>query len=197
MKELYKPYDCDLREYEARLASSREIWDDYSHEWSYSTFDKKLVILAGFVQKGGNLNRAIGRYAEERSEIYRSRIHWVVFDYIWHLMMPGQRISRPTSDRIKCLRNDELLRLLTELLKEKVKKGFSCEIIRSRGVPNGTPRVESFENWTVDATEIDDTILDHIEREHWRTNPSEPSPPTLKKQSAGSTNIACFKTIIQ
>jgi hypothetical protein len=25
MKEFYKPYDCDLKEYEARLASSREF----------------------------------------------------------------------------------------------------------------------------------------------------------------------------
>lgn len=41
MEKFFKPYDCDLREYEARLASSREIWDDCSHEWSYSPFDEK------------------------------------------------------------------------------------------------------------------------------------------------------------
>ena len=69
MNRYFKPYDCDLKEYEARLASSREIWDDYSHEWSYSTFDEKLVILAGFVLKGGDLKRAIERYAEERRQI--------------------------------------------------------------------------------------------------------------------------------
>ena len=87
MEKFFKPYDCDSREYEARLASSREIWDDFSHEWSYSPFDEKIVILGGFALKGGNFKRAIERYAEERAETYRSRIHWVIFAYIWRMMM--------------------------------------------------------------------------------------------------------------
>lgn len=180
MKEHFTPYDCDLQTYERRLAT-RDFWDDCGHEWTHKTLEEKLVLLAGFVQRGGDLGKVMARYTEDRDEIYRSRIHWVIFDYIWHLMMPGQQVGRPTSDRIKCLSSEELLRLLAELLQEKVKKSFKCEIIRPRGIPNGTPHIESFESWIVDATEIDDTILDRIEREHWRANPDEPFSSYLRK----------------
>lgn len=167
MEKFFKPYDCDLREYEARLASSREIWDDCSHEWSYSTLDGKLIILAGFVQKGGSLKCAIERYAEDRSEIYRSRIHWVIFRYIWRMIMGDKPMKRPMYDRIRCLDNDELIRLLSEELKKCVKK--TC---KSGFDYKGQHYIESC--WVVsDEYKYDDTILDQIEREHWRANPEE------------------------
>ena len=174
-QKFYKPYDCDVKEYEARLASSREIWDDYSHEWSYSTFDEKLVILAGFVLKGGDLKRAIERYAEERTETYRSRIHWVVFAYIWRMMMGKERPfdQKPTADRIKRLEMDELLRLLAEELKMCVKRGteFVYENRYRTDVPTS---FKTYESWTVsDEYKYNDTILDTIEREHWRAHTDE------------------------
>ena len=175
MNRYYKPYDCDLREYEACLASSREIWDDFSHEWTYSTFDEKLVILAGFVLKGGDLKRAIERYAEERTETYRSRIHWVVFRYIWRMMMGKESTfgQKPTADRIKRLEMDELLRLLAEELKMCVKR--TTEFVNeNRYKPNSTPNYKTYESWIVsDEYKYNDTILDTIEREHWRANPDE------------------------
>lgn len=175
MKLFYKPYDCDLEEYEGRLASSREIWDDCSHEWSYSTLEGKLIILAGFVQKGGNLKCAIERYAEDRSEIYRRRIHWVIFRYIWRMIMGDDALGRPMYDRIRCLDNYELIRLLAEELKKCVKK--TC---KSWFDYKGQHYIESC--WIVsDEYKYDDTILDQIEREHWRSNPDEPFPIYLDK----------------
>ena len=170
MEKFFKPYDCDLKEYEARLASSREIWDDCSHEWSYSTLDGKLIILAGFVQKGGNLKRAIERYAEGRSEIYRRRIHWVIFRYIWRMIMGDEPINNfnPMSSRIKCLNNDELLRLLSEELKK-------CVVSKCETRYNRFRQHEIYTCWIVsDEYPYDDTALDKIERKHWRSHPDEP-----------------------
>lgn len=175
MKDVFKPYDCNLREYEACLASSREIWDDYSHEWTYSTFDEKLVILAGFVLKGGDLKRAIVHYAEERSETYRSRIHWVIFAYIWRMMMgkESQFENKPTADRIKRLEMDELLRLLVGELKMCVKR-TTVFVNENRYKPNSQPNYKTRESWTVsDEYKYNDTILDTIEREHWQAYPDE------------------------
>ncbi len=175
MEKFFKPYDCDLREYEARLASSREIWDDYSHEWSYSSFDEKIVILGGFALKGGNFKRAIERYAEERSETYRSRIHWVVFGYIWRMMMgkESQFEYKPTADRIKRLDNDELLRLLAEELKMCVKRD-TVFVNENRYRIGSQPNYKTYESWIVsDEYKYNDTILDTIEREHWRAFPDE------------------------
>ena len=97
-----KPFDCDLKHYEACLAT-RDFWDDCGHEWNYKTLDEKLVILGGFVQRGGSLKRVIKRYAEDRSEIYRSRIHWVIFRYIWRMIMGDEPMNNfnPMSSRIK------------------------------------------------------------------------------------------------
>ena len=171
MEKFFKPYDCDLREYEARLASSREIWDDYSHEWSYSSFDEKIVILGGFALKGGNFKRAIERYAEVRAETYRSRIHWVIFAYIWRMMMgkESQFENKPTAGRIKRLEMDELLRLLAEELKMCVKR-TTAFVYENRDKSNAPTSFKTYESWIVsDEYKYNDTILDTIEREHWRT----------------------------
>lgn len=175
MEKFFKPYDCDLKEYEARLASSREIWDDFSHEWSYSPFDEKIVILGGFALKGGNFKRAIERYAEERAETYRSRIHWVIFAYIWRMMMgkESQFENKPTADRIKRLEVDELLRLLAEELKMCVKR-TTAFVYENRYKPNSTPDFKTYESWIVsDEYKYIDTILDTIDREHWRAHTDE------------------------
>ena len=168
MNESYAPYECDLSTYEKRLAT-RKFWDDAGCEWERITFDGKLIILAGFVQRGGNLKRVIKRYMEGRDEMYRSRIHWVILDYVWRMMMGDEPISmnRTLSDRIKCLDNDELLELLAEELKMCVKS-----TTRSGFNYRGQHVIES--HWIVsEEYKFDDTILDQIEREHWRANPDE------------------------
>ena len=163
-----KPYDCDLKQYEARLAT-RDFWDDCGHEWSYRTLDEKLVILGGFVQRGGSLKRVIKLYAKDRSEIYRCRIHWVIFDYIWRMIMvdvPKNNFN-PMSMRIKSLENDELIKLLSEELKKCVK-----ETCRTRY--NRFGEHEIYTCWIVsNEYQYDDSALDKIERRHWRSHPDE------------------------
>lgn len=169
MKDYMKPYDYDLDYYEGCLAT-RDFWDDCGHEWTYMSLDEKLVILAGFVQRGGDLKRVMERYVEDRSEIYRCRIHWVIFTYIWRMIMGNDPISNfnPMSNRIKCLDNDELLRLLTEELKK-------CVISTCRTRYNRFGEHEIYTCWIVsNEFQYDDTALDKIEREHWRSNPDEP-----------------------
>lgn len=193
MEKFFKPYDCALEEYEDRLASSREIWDDCSHEWSYSSLDEKIVVLAGFVLKGGDLKRAIERYAEVRSEMYRCRIHWVVFRYIWRMMIGDEShySQRATADRIKRLEMDELLRLLAEELKMCVKRTTEF-VYENRYKPNSTPGFKTYESWIVsDEYKYNDTILDAIEREHWRAFPDEDFSYYLNKSKRWA-RISCF-----
>ena len=169
MKDYMKPYDCDLKYYEGCLAT-RDFWDDCGHEWTYKTLDEKLVILGGFVQRGGSLKRVIKRYAEDRSEIYRCRIHWVIFTYIWRMIMGDEPMSNfnPMSKRIKCLDNDELIKLLSEELKKCVKETCGTRY-------NRFGQHEIYNYWFVsNEYQYDDTALDKIERKHWRTNPDEP-----------------------
>ena len=176
------------------MASSREIWDDFSHEWSYSPFDEKIVILGGFALKGGNFKRAIERYAEERAETYRSRIHWVIFAYIWRMMMgkESQFENKPTADRIKRLEMDELLRLLAEELKMCVKRTTEF-VYENRYKPNSTPGFKTYESWIVsDEYKYNDTILDTIEREHWRAFPDESFSSYLNKSKRWERNYCFF-----
>ena len=163
-----KPYNCDLKQYEARLAS-RDFWDDCGHEWTYRTLDEKLIILGGFVQRGGSLKRVIKRYSKDRSEIYRCRIHWVIFDYIWRMIMVDvPKIDYyPMSRRIKRLENDELIKLLSEELKKCVRQ-------TSRTRYNRLGEHEIYTCWIVsNEYQYDDSALDKIERRHWRSHPDE------------------------
>ena len=60
-----------LGEYEQILAN-REYWDNASYEWeNFSKMEVKLTRLGTFVQRGGDLNRVIARYAEDREYTYR------------------------------------------------------------------------------------------------------------------------------
>ena len=55
-----------LEEFEGILAN-REYWDNASYEWeSFSKMEVKLARLGTFVQRGGDLNRVITRYTEDR-----------------------------------------------------------------------------------------------------------------------------------
>ena len=62
-----------IEEFEQILAN-REYWDNASYEWeNFSKMEVKLARLGTFVQRDGDLNRAIARYAEDREYTYRTR----------------------------------------------------------------------------------------------------------------------------
>ena len=62
-----------IEEFEQILAN-REYWDNASYEWeNFSKMEVNLARLGTFVQRDGDLNRAIARYAEDREYTYRTR----------------------------------------------------------------------------------------------------------------------------
>lgn len=164
--EKSQPLPYESEDYSAHVCG-RAYWDDLSAEWGYCPIEKKLVILAGFVNLGGDLNKVLERYAEDRSEDYRSRIQHCIMHYLTHLI-EGEPLeysapSRPIVNRIKRLEKEELVRLLSEELRRRVVQ--TCDIDR-----NG----QSSTIWKV-STELihNDEVLDNIEREHWKNNPEE------------------------
>lgn len=120
MNEYYR--NLPLEEYEAILAN-REYWDDFSCEWGFSEREQKLIRMGGFVQRGGDLNRVILRYAEWREYTYRVTIQSCLMKYIEHFVSKDQWFMR-----IVRLEKEEAVKLLSELLKATVKD--SCEYDR-------------------------------------------------------------------
>ena len=153
------------------------------------TIEAKLVKFAGFVNKGGDVKRVIRRYAKDREETYRSPIHWVLLQYIERMMVPPtlpDDIENPTS-RIMCLNNDELIRLFTELLKDRVRK--TCD--RVSMVINGKMEYRYKDCWEIDNQTYDDSILSRIEEDHRRAHPHE-SEKAYKARSRRWANRYCF-----
>lgn len=176
-----------LKDYECFI-ESRGFWDDFACEYNDYTQEEKLVILAGFVNIGGNLNNVIKQYAKNHDEIYRQRIHWVILHYIWRLMMGNDIMdySAIVVDRIKCLDNDELIQLLTEELKKRVEKDCTSTINIS------TSNINETEHWVIsDKEKYNDEILDKIERKHWQTHPKELYSTYLRKGKRWE-NKACL-----
>jgi hypothetical protein len=71
------PFDLPLDDYEG-LIERNEYWDDSGDEANWLTMDQKLIRLAGFVQKGGNLAKVITNYAEAHDEYKRKRIQFQI-----------------------------------------------------------------------------------------------------------------------
>ena len=121
MNEYYR--NLPLEEYEGILAN-REYWDDISYEWKqHSTLEQKLIRLGGFVQRGGDLNRVILRYAEGREYTYRVTIKSCLQQYIEHFLAKDLWYTR-----LVRLEKEEVVKLLSELLKASIKD--SCEYDR-------------------------------------------------------------------
>ena len=163
MRNLLQPLNYSLSEYESWLAM-KEYWDDYSHEWTESSIEKKLVRLAGFVKLGGDLNTVLSDYAEDRDAMYRIRIQHCVFRYIERLISGDHfQFGAPIIDRIKRLDKGELVRLLTAELLRSVKE-----------VRDYDKNDQPFTHWVVSDEYINnDENLDAIEREHWNNFPDE------------------------
>lgn len=160
----YSPFNFDLEEYSDYLAS-REYWDGFAHEWTYSPMEAKLIKLGGFVLKGGRLDKVLDEYAKGRDFSYRHEIQRCVLIYIMELLSGGTLsiyMKSVTLDRIKRLDKEELVQLLTEELKRRIRQTYSfinrhLELI-----------------WEVSRDDLlKDDILEKIEREHWRSHPEE------------------------
>ena len=179
LNKTLSPPNLPLKDYESFI-ERRQFWDDFACEYNDYTQDKKLVILAGFVNIGGNLKKIIKQYAKDHDEIYRQRIHWVILHYIWRLIMGNDTMdySHIVVDRIKCLDNDELIQLLTKELKKRVEKEH--------------PSIGETEHWVIsDKEKYNDEILDKIERKHWQTHPKELYSTYLRKGERWE-NKACL-----
>ena len=166
---ILKPFECDLKTYEGRIAR-KEYWDDYSSEWNSSTFEEKLIRLGGFVQQGGSLLRMLNLYAKNHNEIYRSRIQHCIMAYLRKLVTGGFTNDDPICTRIKCLDKKELADLLKIELKSRVRQSMD---VNANGDIN--------EIWIIDKENLnpskpdytDSVLLDKIQTPHWRAHPEE------------------------
>ena len=150
--------DCAAR------IDNKEYWDEYSEEWNRSNHIQKLLVLGDFILKGGNLLTVLDKYAERHEEMYRRNIQNSILLYIG-VLMTGEELDEntPLCHRIKRLDKEELVQLLTEELHRNV---FERKVIDRKG------NITSY--WTIGQENLlDDTILDNIERVHWRNNPNE------------------------
>ena len=168
MDEYYR--NLPLEEYEGILAN-REYWDDFSCEWErFSTLEQKLIRMGGFVQRGGDLNQVILRYAEGREYTYRVTIKSCLMRYIEHFVFKDQWFMR-----IVRLEKEEAVKLLSELLKASVKD--SCEYDRYN---KKYYSVGLLETKGVDA----EAILAAIEKEHKEAHPDETIETVRKRAKA-------------
>jgi len=168
-----KPFDVPLDEYEGLIAR-REYWDQLGTEWGWSSVEEKIIRLAGFVQQGGNLKKILNRYAKSRDEEYRREIQYCELRYVLELFknrkdMPMEYLP---VDRVKRLNKDELTKLLSDLLKKSVRKGYDLD-----------SQYQTQENWEIKYTEklTPSEYMDKAEGKHWRANPDEPFDSYLNR----------------
>ena len=153
--------NVSLEEFEGILAN-REYWDYASYEWeNYSKMDVKLARLGTFVQRCGDLNLVIARYAEDRKYTYRVCIQHCLKRYIEALC--EKRIPNITLRLFK-LEKEEAVKLLAELLKVCVKR--TCEYDKYKK--------EYYSLRIVETKNVDvEGILAAIEVEHNETHTDE------------------------
>ena len=150
-----------LEEFEQILAN-REYWDNVSYEWeNFSKMEIKLARLGTFVQRGGDLNRVITRYAEDREYTYRVMAQHCLERYVEALA--DKRIPNITL-RIYKLEKEEAVKLLIELLKAAVKR--TCEYDKYK---------KEYYTLRFIETKIVDVegIFESIEEEHCKAHPDE------------------------
>lgn len=168
-----KPFDVPMDEYEGLIAR-REYWDQLGTEWGWSSVDEKIIRLAGFVQHGGNLKKILNRYAKSRDEEYRREIQYCELRYILELFKNRKDIPMEylPVDRIKRLNRDELTKLLSDLLKKSVRKGYELD-----------SQYKTQEYWEIKYTEklTPSEYMDKVEGKHWRANPDEPFDSYLNR----------------
>ena len=162
----YKPFDVPLKEYEG-LVCRREYWDRLGTEWRWSSVEEKIIRLAGFVQKGGNLKKIINHYAKDRDETYRREIQHCILEYIL-VLMAGDSIkiyrNSPFVNRIKRLDKDELVKLLSDQLKDSVRESYYID--RSH-------TIQLYWEIRYNNKLTPDEYMDKVDRKHFRKYPDE------------------------
>lgn len=158
-----------IEEYECILAN-REYWDNVSAEWErLSKMETKLVRLGIFVQRGGDLNCVIARYAEGREHTYRVMIQHCIERYIEALTLkqiPDWEL------RLYKLEKEEAVELLAELLKAGVKRLCDTEGYTKEWHAYGE----------VDWKHLDgDSILVAVEHKHQECHPNESIEDAMKR----------------
>lgn len=157
MNEYYR--NLPLEEYE-RILANREYWDDISYEWEQqSTIEQKLIRMGSFVQRGGDLNQVILHYAGGREYTYKVTIKSCLKQYIEHFLPKDFWYTR-----IVRLEKEEVVKLLSELLKVSVKN--SCEYDKYK---KQYYSVGLLETKGVDA----ERVLSTIEKEHKEVRSNE------------------------
>ena len=150
-----------LDEYEQILAN-REYWDNISGEWGMcSKMEDKLVRLGRFVQRGGDLNRVIALYAEDREYTYRVTIQHCIERYLEALT--NKRIDN-LKLRLFKLEKEEAVKLLSEMLKVSIGINFMRDKYSSEEIYFGVLNTRN-----LDA----EGILSVIEQEHRQAHPDE------------------------
>ncbi len=148
-----------LEEYEQILAN-REFWDGASCEWNYSKTEQKLIRLGKFVQRGGDLNRVIALYAEDREYTYRVFIQHSIRQYVTTLV---EKSIPDIMLRLYKLEKEEAVKLLSEMLKVSVEKSFAYDY-----------KKQSYDIDRINTKNLDaESILSSIEEEHRQTHPNE------------------------
>lgn len=163
-----KPYNFEVGEYAKHLAT-REYWDDFSYEWSgRHTMDQKLIYMAEFVNKSGDMLWVIKQYAKDRSRDYRFCIHGAISRYLFRMISEGltkeERAKDDSGVRMMFLDREELVGLLTEELKRKVTYNL---------VYNHNTRSVEKEWYVKKPTVFDDAVLSKIEQAHKQAHPDE------------------------
>lgn len=156
------PFDTPLDRY-ASCIGMREYWDTLGDEWSDHTIEYKLLSLAGFVHNGGNLYQVIQEYADCHEPMYRREIQKAILIYLGQLMTGGifDELT-PLCNRVKCLEKEELVQLLSEELELCLKESYDYD------------KDYSHSEWIISKDYLlNDSILDRIERTHWRSHPDE------------------------
>jgi len=115
--------------------------------------------MGGFVQRGGDLNRVILRYAEGREYTYRVTIQTCLMKYIKHFVSKDQWFMR-----IVRLEKEEVVKLLSELLKASVKDSCEYDRYNKKYVSVGLLETKGVDT---------EAILAAIEKEHKETHPDE------------------------
>lgn len=107
----------------------RTYLDDVSHEFSYTSLKEKINTLAKLIDNGFDLNDIVKYYNQQYSlpgyKHIRDNLAFTLKEYISYLTT-GRKIDWKTNSALEDASVKEIIKLLTELLKEFILKQYSA-----------------------------------------------------------------------